>query len=190
MKQEISRKALHIIFGIFFLLLIYFLGTRTSFDIILTLFIIGLIIALSIRNGIKIPSIDKILSHVEREHEKHFPGKAALLFFLAAIILLYFFKNEPFIVLVALSLQIFSDSIAALVGKRFGKHILLKRGHYKKTVEGTLTCLIVSLLITLYFLNPLNAVIIAIIATIVELLPVNDNVAMPLVVAIALKLLL
>jgi len=190
MKKEILRKSFHLIFGIIFLLLIYFLGTTPSFWIIVVCFLIGLIIALLHRNGIKIPLFEKIVFSVEREHEKHFPGKAALMFFIAAIILLYFFVSEPNLVLAGLSVQIFADTAAALIGKKFGKHKILSKEHYTKTLEGTIACFVVALVVLLFFVPFEFALIVAIIATIIEFAPINDNLLIPLVVAGALKLLL
>jgi len=190
MKKEIYRKGFHILFGIFFLLIIYFLDTELSLQIISTIFLIGLIIALLHRQKIKIPLFEKIINLVERKHEKHFPGKAALMFFLAAIILLYFFGNEPGLVLAGLSVQIFADSAAALVGKRFGKHKILCKEHYTKTLEGTLACFVVAFVVLLFFVSWEIALVVAIVATIIEFAPINDNLIIPLVVAGALKLLL
>ena len=189
-KKELFRKSFHLIFGIFFLSIIYFLGTEISFQIIIGIFLIGLIFSLLHKNEIKIPIFEKIIFAVEREHEKHFPGKAALMFFLAAIILLYFFRGEPTLVLAALSVQIFADTAAALVGKIFGKHTILKKEHYLKTLEGTLACFVIAFTVLLFFVSWEVALIVAIIATIIELAPINDNLVIPLAVAAVLKLLL
>lgn len=190
MKTELPRKIFHIIFGVIFLLLISFAGTETSLYIITLLFIGGFIMALAIKRGHKFWFIEKIISRVEREHEKHFPGKGALYFFIAAVILLYFFRGEPLIVLAALSVEIFGDSAAALVGKGIGK---IKIG-VGSTLEGTLACLIVSIIVLGFYFPistfPIAFVIIpAILATIVEYLPMNDNVSMPLITAISLYVL-
>jgi len=190
MNKEFLRKSFHVLFGIFFLLIIYFLGTNISLQIILTIFIIGLIFSLLHRRGIKIPLFEKIIFIVEREHEKHFPGKAALMFFLATIILLYFFRGEPSLVLAALSVQIFADTAAALVGKAIGKHKILSKKHYTKTLEGTLACFAVAFFILLFFVSWEIALVVAIITTIIEFAPINDNLVIPLGVAVALKLLL
>ncbi len=193
MKKELTRKLFHIIFGIFFILVIYFFGTLNSLIIISILFLIGLITGLAIKKGFRFHHFTKIISFIEREHEKHFPGKAALVFFFAAIILLFFFQNEPLIALAALSTQIFADAFAAIIGKRFGKHIIIQKKHYKKTLEGTIACFVVAAIVLLFFIPTTLfyvIVIAAICATITEFAPINDNLAMPLVVAFVLKLLL
>lgn len=190
MKKEFFRKFFHLFFGSLFLIIIYYLGTETSLLVISLLFLIGLILALIVRSGYKNKFIDEILEIVERDHEKHFPGKAALLFFLSAIIVLYFFKNDTTIVLASLALIVFADASAAIIGKVFGKRVILNKNNYKKTLEGTIACFIISLIILL-FVVPINiAILIALVATIIEFLPINDNLAMPIVAAILLKLLI
>ena len=189
-NQEVLRKSFHLIFGIFFLSIIYFLGTEISFWIISTIFIIGLITSLLHRNGIKIPLFENIIFSIQRKHEEHLPGKAALMFFLAAIIVLYFFKDYQMIVLAALAVQIFADTAAALIGKRFGKHIILSKKHYKKTLEGTLACFVVAIIVLFVFFPIEIAIVSAVIATIIEFAPINDNLTIPVVLAFALKLLL
>jgi dolichol kinase len=190
MEKEIFRKSFHILFGIIFLLLIYFVGTGLSFQIITVCFLLGLIVALLHRRGIKLPLFERVIFEVEREHEKHFPGKAALLFFLSALILLYFFKSEQGIVLGALSVAIFADAGAALIGKKFGKHKIVNKKHYIKSVEGTLACFVIALVVLLFFVPIGVAIVGAIVATILELMPLNDNLSVPLATAVALKLLL
>ncbi len=190
MKKELLRKAFHVLFGLFFLGLIYFLGTDLSLQIISTIFVIGLIIALLHKKDIKIPIFEKLILLVEREHEKHFPGKAALLFFLATIILLYFFGNFLEIVYASLLVQIFADTFAAIIGKRFGKHKILDKEHYTKTLEGTLACFIVAFIILILFFPWEVALIGAIIATAIEFAPINDNLFIPLGLGVVLKLLI
>jgi dolichol kinase len=190
MKKEIFRKSFHLLFGIIFLALIFFLGTQVSFWIITTCFLIGLIISLLHKSKIKIPLFEKIIFSVEREHEKHLPGKAALFFFLATMILLYFFPNNKEIILIALAVQIFADTAAAIIGKKFGKHIIVSKNHYTKTLEGTLACFVVALIILFIFFPIEIALFCAIVATIIEFAPINDNLTIPIVLAIVLKLLL
>ncbi|MFA5125411.1 MAG: diacylglycerol/polyprenol kinase family protein [archaeon] len=186
MKKEITRKAIHILFGTLFLALIYFAGTQMSTLIIGLFLIAGTLISIGITRGHKFPFIEKIVECVERENEKPFPGKAAVLFFISAIILLVLFKNNPSVIMAALSVQVFGDSAAALIGTKYGKHKLYK----KKTWEGSITCLIVSIIcINIFF--PLQIAIIAgIIATLVEILPLDDNLFVPLITAAAIRTLI
>jgi dolichol kinase len=186
MKKELLRKAIHILFGVIILLLIHFTGTTISTQIIFLCLFFGTIISIAITKGYKFPLLNEIVFKVERENEKHFPGKAAIMFFLSALILLIIFKTDSVIVLASLSVQVFADSAAALIGTKYGKHKLYK----KKSREGSLACLITAI-ICLSFFYPLNIAIIAgIIATIVEILPGDDNLFVPLITATTIRALI
>lgn len=184
--NELLRKAFHLFFGSLFLALIYFAGTETSTQIIFLCLIAGILISLGIIRGHNFYFLKKIVEKVERENEKKFPGRAAVHFFVSALILLVFFKDNPSIILAALSVQVFADSAAALIGKNFGKHKILG----KKTIEGSLSCFIVSVICLNLFFSLQIAIIAGIIATIIELLPFDDNLWVPLFTATAIKLII
>ncbi|MCX6803575.1 MAG: hypothetical protein NTY48_03310, partial [Candidatus Diapherotrites archaeon] len=133
--RELKRKSIHITFGILILLMIYFLGAEISAMAIAACIIIGTIISFWIKNGKKFIFFKKIVEKVERENEKSFPGKAAVMFFISALILLLvsqlLLERNTTIVLAALSVQVFADAGAALIGMTFGKYKLYK----KKTFE-------------------------------------------------------
>jgi dolichol kinase len=186
MKKEITRKTIHIIFGSLFLVLIYFAGTQLSTIIIGLCLIAGTLISIGITRGHKFPFLEKIVKRVERENEKTFPGKAAVLFFISAIILLLIFKNNSSIIMAALSVQVFGDSAAALIGKKFGKHKIFK----EKTLEGSTACLLVAIICISFFFPIQIAIIAGVIATIVELLPLDDNLFVPLLTALVIKILI
>jgi len=185
MKREIMRKSVHIFFGTIFLLLVALTGTTTSLLAIGLCFAVGNIISIAIRRGYKVPLLEKIVLNVERENEKHFPGKAAVMFFASALVLLVLFKDYPMIVLASLSVQVFADAAAALVGIPFGKHKLYK----KKSWEGTTACFVVATACLLFFYPIHIALIAAFVATLIEVLPLDDNLWIPIGTGIALKLL-
>lgn len=186
LKRELKRKSIHIGFGVLILLLIQYAGTEISTYILFLSLIAGAISSIGITRGHNFDFLKNIVEGVERDNEKHFPGKAAIFFFISAIVLLIVFKNSPAIILAALSVQVFADSMAAIIGTKYGKHKIIG----KKSWEGTLTCLVVSI-ICINFFFPLNVAIIAgIIATIVELLPFDDNLWVPLVSGAVIRLLI
>ncbi len=184
--KEYVRKSIHIIFGTIFLALIYFLGTNLSINIISFFLALGIIVSSLIKYKVKLPYLGKIVESVERENEKSFPGKAAIFFFASAILLLFFFQDNKTIILASLSVQVFADAFAAIIGINFGTHKILG----KKTLEGSTACFVVALLCLSYF-YPINlAIIAALVATIVELIPLDDNLWVPLLTASTLKLFL
>ena len=80
-----------------------------------------------------------------------------------------------------------ADATAALIGKKWGKRKL-----FDKTLEGSLTFLIVSigLAIILPDLFRLGAIVAAIVATLIELFPspIDDNLMIPISIATTLSL--
>jgi dolichol kinase len=103
-----------------------------------------------------------------------------------AFFTMLFFPNRN-VVLVSFLYLAFGDAVAALVGKRFGKHKLIG----EKTIEGSLACLLTCFLIGLLFLNWQVALVGALLATAIEIIPwpLSDNFCMPLISAALLTLL-
>ncbi|BBM69405.1 diacylglycerol/polyprenol kinase family protein [Rhodothermus marinus] len=80
------------------------------------------------------------------------------------------------------------DAAAAVVGRRFGRH---RWPGSRRTIEGSLAFFGAALLTALFFpVPPLHAVLAALLATVLEVLPLplNDNLRVPLAVALLLWL--
>ncbi|MFA6268408.1 MAG: hypothetical protein WCW13_05650 [archaeon] len=184
--REYARKAIHVGFGIMFILLIQFAGVELSTYIIGLCIIAGVAVSLGLKRGHEFPFLRRMVEVVERENERKFPGKAAVFFFISALLLLIIFKDNPTIILSAISVQVFADAGAALIGINFGKHPLYK----KKTYEGSLACLIISIACINIFFPIHIAIIGGVVATLVEVLPLDDNLWVPLFTASAIRLLI
>jgi dolichol kinase len=185
-EREKLRKTIHLIFGTIILLMIIYLGIPTSRLIIALGLLIGVIASLAIMRGYKLPLLQKMVEAAERENEKHFPGRAAVFFFLSALILLTLFQNNPTLIIAAISVQVFADSAAALIGIKYGKHKLLG----KKSWEGSTACFIVGAICINFFYTLPIAMIAALAATIIEAIPLDDNLLVPLATGITLRLLI
>ena len=108
--------------------------------------------------------------------------------FLSCLIVLLFFEIK--IACTSLFIMSISDSLSAIVGKRFGAIKIYK----KKTLEGTLAFLLSSLIIILMVpeLNLFHAIIATLVATIVELYSVDvidDNLSIPISFCLVMTLL-
>lgn len=188
MISEFRRKFIHIGIGAVIILMVFFLGTIKSLAILFPIYIIGLIVSFLILKGFKIPFAHALLDDVQRTDEKHLPGKGALYFFLGANLVLALFWWNQLFVLAALCTVVFGDGFATMIGTKFGKHRLVG----KKSVEGTFAC-IIACVIFLHILFPFSIYRIgftAFVATAVELLPLNDNLGMPLATAATLLFLI
>lgn len=78
------------------------------------------------------------------------------------------------------------DSVSTLIGKMWGKHKLPV--NQKKSWEGS-TAFFISVFILLWFFDPIKALWVAFITTLVEMLPeIDDNLTIPLTVGILLTI--
>ena len=117
-----------------------------------------------------------IFSAILRDSEDHTITGATTVFIAGFLTVLIFERPVAIFAMLILSL---ADATAALIGRKWGNHSL-----FEKTVEGTMTFLIVAL--ALAFLLPdlprAGAVAAAGIATIAEVLPspIDDNLIVPL----------
>ncbi len=187
-KSELKRQLIHLFVGLAAIAIVLLIGALNALFLFAGVFFVGLVISDLIKRGVNVPFCGEIVRHVQREHEKHLPGKAALVLALAIAVLLalnvIYFNNEK-IVLGALIVLAVGDSVAPIVGIKFGK---LKIG--KRSVEGTLAGIIASFLVLSLLFAPQVALITAIFGMLSEFLPFDDNFTIPVVSAIALKLLI
>ena len=183
-RNEIYRKLIHIAFSVFPLAYLFL------FDRIVILWIVGICATLLVtgellrlRFSLFARLYRRLFSAVVRQKEEHSFTGATFVFCGAFLTILIFEKHIAVFALLVLSL---ADSLAALIGRRWGRRPLLG-----KTLEGTVTFLIVAL--ALAFALPgiprEAAFVAALVATVVELLPspINDNLLVPLTAAIAIS---
>jgi dolichol kinase len=183
-KREYRRQLLHSLFGSMFIVLVALLGVQSALIIIAALFIAGLAAGYAIKKGAKIPLLLYITKGVEREHEKGFPGKAALTLFLGAIVLMLLFQKQV-IVVGALCVAIFGDAASTVFGLKLGKHQIFGN----KTIEGTLGGILVSVIFLGILFEWFIALAAAIAGMLAELLPVDDSFSIPIASALVLTLL-
>ena len=181
---EIKRQMIHLGIGIFFLLVAVNVSSQMFLAVALSFFILSLILFRGLREK-KIISI--MIKEVERPQEKKFKGKAIIIFFFGFLIfgalsfLLDLSLVEKIIVLIPFA---FSDSFSAVVGHYFGKHKITKN----KTIEG-FTAFFLSTFILLYITQSFwfgFLLTYSIIASLIELLPFDDNLSLPLVMPLVL----
>ncbi|MDR2676721.1 MAG: hypothetical protein LBC05_01765 [Endomicrobium sp.] len=186
-KDEIKRKEIH------FAILIYVFGYWYFPKIIVMIGISIVVIAVIFFEFLrfKVPKLNSFfknnLKGYYRAEEIDRPsGLIGTL--LGALFTIVMFSNK-YMVLVSFLYLVFGDSIAALVGKSFGKQRAIF--FTNKTLEGTTACFLVCFLIGIFIFNWKFALISAIIATFIEAIPwkINDNFWMQPLNAFALTLL-
>lgn len=185
--RELKRKVFHFA-GLFYILGYYFLPRMTVLWIMGILFILVCLLDFS---RLYYPYLNrflfKLFGGLYRSEEEKLPSGLPFTFF-GAFFTMFLFPNEK-IVLTALGYQVFGDGLATLVGLEFGKMKI-----WKKSLEGSLACFLICLLFGLIFFDFKIAIIAALFATIIEMLPIplpfNDNLALPLLSALFLKIII
>tara|TARA_Y100000996_G_C22548607_1_gene652850 strand:- start:1766 stop:2347 length:582 start_codon:yes stop_codon:yes gene_type:complete len=185
-KQELLRKGIHacnsiIAFSLFFL---------DQKDVLLIVAISAILIVVFDFLRIYTKPVQRIYNflfkEVTRDFESHRLTGASYVM-IGALIVLSIFESR--ICIPALLIMSFSDSAAAIIGKKYGKTKI-----FNKTLEGSLAFLLTSFVIVIFFIPDIDFTfsIIAIIAsTIVELVPksnLDDNLLIPIVSAFIISL--
>ncbi|UCB45914.1 MAG: hypothetical protein JSV25_00380 [Spirochaetota bacterium] len=154
--------------------------------VLLAIIVIYLISELMRTFGLSFSLFSQITRRAQRHSERRGIVYGPILLGLGIAMTIVFFKSEIYIP--AVLVVSISDSISALVGRRWGKiHIF---GLRNRTVEGS-TAFFVSAFIILYFYFPLPvAIMTTIVAAILELVPVYnmDNLLIPVGTALFLLL--
>jgi dolichol kinase len=180
-KDERARKAAHIISNLSACILIWILGTQTTFYFVLLGTCIGILLMHLTIIGIKIPGIEEWLRNVGREGE--IPNEGALYNALGILFALSLLRNDSAAAISVILILALGDGFATYIGTRYGRHKL--PWNKNKTFEGTIG--FAAGAICALFAMPVPATIfVVVLATIIESLPlkVNDNITLPVVSAL------
>jgi dolichol kinase len=141
--------------------------------------------------GISIPLITKLVQAAGREEEI---GRYAIspLLFAAGVslpLVVSTILGIPVIGAASVCAFLVGDSLSTIGGLLYGRH------HYpfnrRKTLEGTLTGFSLAFLVLLFIVSPLSALLCAVTAGVIELLPlrIDDNLAVPILTTALLAIL-
>jgi len=188
---ELKRQGIHLLVGLILIAFILFSSVLVSAITFSFLLVCGIILSGFLSNKKQRKTIklfDSILNSVERKNELEIPGCGVIIFFIGALIALFLFQ-EKLLVISALTVLVFGDSASTLIGTQFGKtKIKTKMGW--RSLEGSIAFFVVSSIALSFLINPLIALPVCFIGMLCEYLPINDNLLIPFVSGIALKLLL
>lgn len=177
-RREVFRQSIHVGLGLFLSGVLFF--SNLDFFRLVCFAALGAGVVLSLVARAKIfPLLNGLLEKVERKNE-FVHGQSAFMFVLGALIPALVFSN-PLLVFLGVFALTWQDGFSTLFGVRFGKTVIL-RG---KTVEGSLGGLVACTLGLSLILPLPSAFFLALIATLVELIPVDDSLSIPLIVSIA-----
>ena len=176
-RNEVYRKMIHFGSAVFPISYYYSLSREQMLWLLgglSALFLIGELLRMNVGSFKRFFWL--IFSAIVRDSEDHTITGATTVFIAGFLTVLIFERPVAIFAMLILSL---ADATAALIGRKWGNHSL-----FEKSVEGTMTFLIVAL--ALAFLLPdlprAGAVAAAGIATVAEVLPspIDDNLIVPL----------
>ncbi|MCL2558232.1 MAG: phosphatidate cytidylyltransferase [Treponema sp.] len=181
-RPEAARKALH------FLIALSPLIALASLQAAAALLLYGALgysaMEIARLSGARVPAVSALTALVSRRAGRFEAGPLTL----AAGALLSLLLFSPAVATAAIFALAFGDGCAGLVGRLYGS--VRPAFLYGKSVEGSLSCLVATgLSVYLFSQNAPAALVAAIVATLVEALPLKDwdNLALPLAVGFALS---
>ncbi|WP_321422951.1 SEC59/DGK1/VTE5 family protein [uncultured Methanobacterium sp.] len=179
MNKELWRQLIHAS-GVFIVILSYFLPSQLLI-ILCVAILVFVVIVFRLDHQHHIPFFSTILRVAKRDEDE----RGFVYFFIGIIITLCIFQFNMAIANAAILILLFGDSSSTLIGRRFGRIKLPFQSH--KTLEGSLTFLVVGFLVSLTQLPLIPAFIGALAGTLTEAYsPIDDNVPIPLISALAI----
>jgi dolichol kinase len=164
---ELARQSVHFL-GVLLIPLAFFLGQQAIG--IASLALAALVFLAAYASG----TVKAFSRFFARKGETRY-FNAAYYLGSCGLALLAFPQAAAFAGIAALAV---GDSLSTLYGKHFGQMRI--PWNPDKTVEGSLACLVATYLALYFILGREGAVVAAIAATVIESLPVNDNITLPL----------
>jgi dolichol kinase len=179
--REIVRQLIHLCFGLGIAAMVLFVDHAVVLAVMAGGLLIGVVLVDLILRGHRIPVLSPLVQYGDRSDP--LPGKGAFFFAVSALACIILFPVSLVVpALVALAVL---DSVTTLAGVQFGRH----RIYNGKSWEGTLSGIVVTVLVLLPFLTLPGAMAASVVAGIIELFsPVDDNLVIPVGVCILLAL--
>jgi len=171
--HELARKLIHVIFGLGIAGIILVLDHTSAMAVLAGGLFFGLILIDLILRGYTLPVFSAVVNYVDRNDR--LPGKGALYFAVSALTCVILFPVA--VVVPALVSLAVLDGVAAITGIRYGR----TRIYNGKSLEGTVAGIFVTFLVLLLFISIQGALIVAVVAGIIEMFsPVDDNLVIPI----------
>ncbi len=199
--QNLRRKFLHIMIGVFVYIIPFF--SYTTFPLNFPFFVAFPFVFLTLLASPASPMNlkNKIAGLVDITTSGH--GIGLILYAISYTILAFFFSAKPYVIIAGILPMAFGDAAASIIGQKIGRHKL--RVSLKKSYEGSITMFSVTLvsvtgtLLLFSYLCPfstsiliLASVIVALVSTILEAVTPKglDNLSVPLVSAVLFLVLI
>ncbi|MBW2984624.1 hypothetical protein KY361_05885 [Candidatus Woesearchaeota archaeon] len=188
-KMEFRRGLFHLICGVIIILLIKFEFLTKWLLLILT---IATLAVSFISRSYKVPVVYWFLQQFDREKDiEKFPAKGAFFYLAGAAVVMFLFPLD--IALASIAILAVADPFSRFVGVHFGR--IKHPFNDKKFTEGAVAGIITGFLAAIIFVRPAEAFFAAFCAMIAEGIElklkmhhVDDNIIMPIVAGVVIKL--
>lgn len=179
---ETFRQVVHLLMGLLGAAVILRLDDQEALVFVSAVLVVLFLLCDAFTRGYDLPVLSGVMDEAERRGKV--PLKGGIAYAIGALFCLAVFGREYTAVgLVTLGLL---DSVSTIAGLRFGRHTI--RG--SKSLEGTLTGAVAAALALIFLVPWWAAVVVAGVAGVVEAYsPLDDNVAIQVVVCLTLALL-
>lgn len=180
--HELYRQWLHILMGLLHIAVLG-IGGLDALRFFVLLELVGGLLLVALSHHRVFSFLKDILAHVQRRKEQ-LPGEGAFFFVLGVGVVSWLFSNETNILGAIIALT-FQDAFSTLVGLHWGKTPIMER----KSLEGAVGGFVMAFVaLALIFSIPI-ALAVALVVTLVELLPINDSLSIPLVAGLLLHVI-
>ncbi len=184
-RQELRRKGIHVCAALIpFLASINFTLTLYLLFIITLLYIFSELFRL---NGIAFPVLNLITKLCIRSNEQRYFTTKPVTLSLGIIFPLLLFSK--LIASIAILILAFSDSMATIVGKFYGRYRIPY--NHKKSIEGSMAYFASAFICSIFYIPLQTALIVSFVSCIIESLPIKiDNLSVPLGTGLFLVLII
>ena len=187
-KPEITRKILHIVFGILLLALTILLDQGIYIRILFILFLLAILLTvLHLKYSIR------PIAWISKENEKRFPLKGLIFFIVGAGLASIIFERD--IALASITILTFGDSICSIASSILEKRKIRYNGNFKH-ILGSFCGMVFAFLFALIFIDPISALVGSFFGLAAEAVAIklgesdaDDNIIVPLAAGTVMYLL-
>lgn len=138
-RGELKRKTFHITMGLMVLSFPYVFHNRYS---VVVVGILCFILFMVMRHSKLKDTMGSVLYSVDRE------SLGEIFFTISVVLIFYWSKGDKILYSIPILLLTFADSVAALIGKNYGKNSISELNEDKKSIEGSFMFFMVAFLLT------------------------------------------
>lgn len=185
-RLEIRRKSTHIILGTLIILAAWIFEPILGKLVVLPVFAAVVFVLILQKRRFRGHFLNRFLLSFERKKEEKILYQGALFYGIGIVLPLFFLEIRPACSVIAI--LTFGDGTSTIIGKWFGRHKFLG----KKSLEGTLSFILISIPAAFFFVQSLPlAVGLSLAGAAIELFaPFDDNLAIPLLLTAVYLLVL